>query len=147
MENTLSNYSEKIQRLKSGLFKVADFESTPELVLTIGYLVEDQQVGEQFKDVLYFEDDGRKLALNVTNAETLIELLGDEPAAWPGHKIKLFLGSYKEGRTGEMKPAVRVKAPTDESSKPTGGNGATKETAPTVQPPAPLNDMNDDIPF
>ena len=46
------------------------------------------------KDVLCFEDTGRQLVLNVSNAETLIALFGDEPNNWAGRRVTLYLGSY-----------------------------------------------------
>jgi hypothetical protein len=143
----VSAFSEKVARQKRGYFRTADLDEVRELTLTIAFLAEDQSVFDEVKDVLYFEDDGRQLQLNVTNAEQLISLFGDEPSGWAGRRVTLYLTTYGK----ENKSCIRLKAPgaptqaaTDVSPKPTGGNGTAKETARTAQPPAPFND---EIPF
>src|SRR5262249_29420648 len=127
----MSAFSEKIAKAKAhGFYRISDFETAREITHTVAYLLEDQVVfdGDR-KDILCFEDTGRQLILNVTNAETLIALFGDEPNAWAGRRVTLFLGTYGK----ENKPCVRVKAATGLSaqatSPTTGANGAAKETA------------------
>ena len=103
----MSAYSEKVAKAKHGFYRVADFETVREVTHTIAYLLEDQVVfdGEK-KDILCFEDTGRQLILNVTNAEMLIALFGDEPNGWAGRRVTLYRGSYGK----DNKPCVRVKA-------------------------------------
>jgi|SRR5262245_17457818 len=139
-EVIMSAYSEKIAKLKSGYFRVRDLEDVEgkELTRTIAFLVEDQEVFDEVKDVLHFADDGRQLQMNITNSESLIALLGDEPAEWPGHKITLYIGAYGK----ENKPCIRLKLPGTAN-----GNGSHQkmETIARVAPSTPSFD--DDIPF
>jgi hypothetical protein len=51
-------------------------------------------------DLLIFRDTGKQLQVNVTNGTTLIELFGEEPDDWHGHRITLFVQEYKEGKFG-----------------------------------------------
>jgi hypothetical protein len=134
----MSSYREKINKKKQGFFRTADFEQVNELTLTIAYLVQDEVAFNEEKDVLYFTDDGRRLVVNETNAETLMDLLGDEPSEWPGRQITLYLTTYDDKKSGERKPCIRVRAP--------GTNVVPiKEKAQVAAPPAP--DPNDEIPF
>jgi hypothetical protein len=146
----MSAYSEKIAKQKeTGFYRVADFETVREVTHTIAYLLEDVPLFDGAKkDVLCFEDTARQFVLNVTNAETLLTVLGDDPNKWAGRRVTLYLGSY--GR--DNKPCVRVRAATGISAaapKPAAGaNGATKETTQIVAspPPGPIG-LDDEIPF
>ena len=148
----MSAYSEKVAKAKHGFYRVADFETVREVTHTIAYLLEDQVVfdGEK-KDILCFEDTGRQLIVNVTNAEMLIALFGDEPNAWAGRRVTLYRDSYDR----DNKPCVRIRAATGVSAQtmaptspiPTGANGAAREAQATVpQQPGRL-DLSDEIPF
>jgi hypothetical protein len=136
----MSAYRDKINKKKQGFFRTADFDQVKERTLIIAYLVEDEMVFNEEKDVLYFTDEGRRLDVNAVNAETLMALLGDEPSNWPGHRITLYLTTYKDQKSGEQKPCIRIRAP---------GAGTNevpmKEKARVAAPPAP--DLNDEIPF
>jgi hypothetical protein len=136
----MTAYRDKITKQKQqGYFRTAHFEEVRQMTLTIAYLVEDEQVFDETKDVLYFQDDGRRLQMNVSNAETLMELLGDEPADWVGRRITLYLTTYKDAKSREQKPCIRIRAP--------GTNVVQikQEKAQAAAPPAP--DLKDEIPF
>lgn len=86
----MSEFSERIQRQKeqakqSGFYKVADLEGGKTVTHEISYLVQNQMVFEEEKDVLYFEGSNRQLVVNLTNADVLMEAFGDDPDFWPGH--------------------------------------------------------------
>lgn len=56
----MSEFSERIQRQKeqakqSGFYKVADFEGGKTVTHEISYLVQNQTVFEEERDVLYFD--------------------------------------------------------------------------------------------
>jgi hypothetical protein len=150
----MSAYSEKVAKAKHGFYRVADFETVREVTHTIAYLLEDQVVfdGEK-KDILCFEDTGRQLILNVTNAGMLITLFGDEPNGWAGRRVTLYRGSYGK----DNKPCVRVKAASGAPAQAqmpftdpprSGANGAAKETTQaTASPPPGSPDIDDSIPF
>jgi hypothetical protein len=152
----MSAFSEKIQKAKGhGFYRVADFENIREYTHVIAYLLEDQVVFDERKDILCFADTGRQLVVNVSNAETLITLFGDEPNNWAGRRVTLFLGSYGK----DNKPCVRVRATTGASAQaattapasptPTGANGAAKEPTQTVVSrwSGPLDHSDEIIPF
>ena len=108
----MSAYSDKIAKQKQqGFFRVADVEAG-EVTHTISYLLEDMTDFDEKKDVLVFADTGRQLPLNVTNAETLVSLFGDEPNSWAGKRVTMYLSQYGKDR----KPCLRLKA--------AAGNGA-----------------------
>jgi hypothetical protein len=128
-DENMSAYSDKIAKQKQqGFFRTADVENG-EITHTIAYLLEDMVVFDDKKDVLVFTDTGRQLPLNVTNAEVLINSFGDEPHAWAGKRVTMYLGQYGKDR----KPCLRLKA--------AAGNGAATHQAGT----ASLS--SDEIPF
>jgi hypothetical protein len=87
-------------------------------------------------DVLHFSDTGRTLVLNVTNAEILMDLFGDDPSKWEGNRTTLFLAPYgNEGKLG-----VRLRA----ADAPAPGN--TRETA-VKAAAASKPPFDDEIPF
>ena len=127
----MSDYRDKIMRQKTGYFRTADFDQVKELELTIDHLAQDVVVFEEVKDVLHFVEDGRQLQLNITNAETLMGLLSDEPAQWQGKKITLYLTTYE--KRGVQAPCIRIRAP---------GNSLK-----AISSTAPAPDLDDEIPF
>jgi hypothetical protein len=139
----MSAYSEKIQKLKTGYFRTADFEILKELTLTIDYLAEDVEVFDKVKDVLFFRDDGRQLEMNLTNSETLIKILGDEPAKWGGQKITLYLTTYP-AKNGDPKPCIRIRPPGN--VVPINAPTRTIER-PAAERAADRGDLDDEIPF
>jgi hypothetical protein len=146
----MSEWSDKVARGRGGYFKVTDLEELPgrEITLTVAYMIEGQTVGGQTKDVVYFEDDGRRLALNQPNSEACLVILGDEPLDWPGKRITLFLQSYLDRESGTDKYRVALKAPPGTqaaSPQPSAENGAT--TTPPRKPPPSKSDYEDEIPY
>ena len=128
----MSAFSEKIAKPKTGLYRVADFEDNKEITHVISHLLEDQPMFEKKMDILCFEDTGRQLQLNITNAEFLITNFGDDPATWSGKRVTLALAPY--GR--ESKLGIRLRLPDP------NGDGAA---APTATPAA--TNLDDEIPF
>ena len=135
-ETNMSKYSDKVDRQKqAGLYRVSDLQNgggqSREVTHEIAYLDEDVEMFDRKIDVLHFTDTFKELQVNVTNAEQLIEMFGDEPARWPGNSVTLYLAEYgKEGKLG-----IRLKRPGTATSRPT-----------PVNVPAPVN-MDDEIPF
>jgi hypothetical protein len=135
-EDSMSAYSEKIAKQKqSGLYRVSDFQNGSgqprEITHEIAYLAQDVQKFDREIDVLQFTDTFKQLQVNVTNGELLIEMLGDDPAAWPGNLVTLYLAPYgKEGKLG-----IRVKRPGADTPKP------------VAIVPSREQEMDDDIPF
>jgi hypothetical protein len=138
---TMSAFSERIRGQKKGFFKVADFDGGRETTLTISRLDEEMEVFGKTVDVLNFVETGQQLQLNQTTSEWLLGNLGDDPEAWNGKRVTLFLGEYEFNK--ERKLGIRLKLPGDASP-------ARAETGAGTVPvkrarSADLDD--DDIPF
>jgi hypothetical protein len=104
---------------KGNYFNAKALEDGP-LLLTIshceGRTFESKEAGkpDEQKMVVFFEEDDRALALNVTNWQTIGEIIGDEDTdAWPGHQIVL-VRKKDRGIGGKMDWCVRVEAPEQE---------------------------------
>jgi hypothetical protein len=104
----MSAFSERIRDQKNkGFYKVADLEGGKEVTHTIAYLDEAVPMFGKNVDVLNFSDTARQLQLNLTTAEFLLDTFGDEPKAWEGKAVTLFVADYEY--KGEKKPGIRLK--------------------------------------
>ena len=131
----MSRFSEKVARMKTGVYKVADFDNgITERTHTIDHLEEDVEMFEREVDVLHFEDTGQTLVVNVTNAELLMKAFGEEPSEWKGKRITLFLAPY--GSEGKQGIRVRPVTATIHVGVPVRTNPQRSDA-----------DMNDEIPF
>jgi hypothetical protein len=148
----MSKYSDKIASQKTGMYRVADLQGPiTEVTHTIDYLEEDQ-IGFDGKtiDILHFRDTQKTLSLNITNAETLIALFGDEPSKWSGHRVTLYVGFY--GRNLD-KPGIRLKAPDAPAGTKTAGasvNGPqpiTENESGAIALPSRSADLDDEVPL
>jgi hypothetical protein len=138
----MSAYSEKIANQKRGFYRAADFEGdVKEITHEIAYLLEDQVIFDESKDVLCFSDTGRQLQVNTTNAETLISLFGNEPDGWASQRVTLYLAPY--GSQGKL--GIRLKSPTP--SKPVSGNGVAKEPTQVTDTRSLASAIDNEIPF
>ena len=75
--------------------------------------VKVEPVGDKEKPVLHFED-GTAMVLNITNANSIKHLHGDETDLWTGKSITLYMDQVPF--RGEIVPAIRVR--TAEASAP-----------------------------
>lgn len=101
------------------------------------------------KAVLHFRGKDKTLPLNITNANMVAELHGDETDDWEGKAITLY--TCKVDFQGKRVLAIRVKeAPSQRQAQP------VRASRPTPPPPpaddfdgdAPVSDLTDeDIPF
>jgi hypothetical protein len=103
----MSAFSERIRDQKQGFYKVADFEGGKELTHTISHLDEAVEMFKKTVDILNFSDTARQLQLNQTNAEFLLDTFGDEPKAWQGKAVTLYV--YEYNIKGEKTPGIRLK--------------------------------------
>jgi hypothetical protein len=111
----------------SKYLKAADLNDEQHLLIM--ERAEFEQLGDDRKLILYFQNQKKGLVLNKTNANTIAAQYGDDTDEWIGKEIVLFEAMVDfQGKTG---PAIRVRAP--------------KKKAPPK--PAPKDDMNDEVPF
>jgi hypothetical protein len=104
----MSAFSERVRDQKQGgFYKVADLEGGKERTHTISHLDEEVQMWGKTVDILNFNDTARQLQINQTNAEFLLDTFGDEPKAWEGKAVTLYLAEYEY--KGEKKLGIRLK--------------------------------------
>jgi len=130
----------------SNYLKCVDLGGQPRIVKVRTCVMEELGQGKdkEKKPVLYFEKGPKGLVLNVTNANTITKVYGDDTANWIGKPIEIY--PTQTEFKGDMVDAIRVRVPdVDPRSTP----------APTPPPPptaaAPMADdnlddeLNDDI--
>jgi hypothetical protein len=138
-ETNMSAFSERIRSQSKGTFKVADFEKTKELALTIASLDEAVQMFGKEVDLLNFVETGKQLQLNQTTAEFLLDNFGDDPKTWPGKKLVLYLTTFEY--QGETKSGIRLRLLGTTAPKP--GDSKTRAQSADVRKP----DLDDEIAF
>ena len=150
-EKTMSAFSERVQaqreeqkekQKETGIFKVADFPSGKELLLTVRYLDEQVAMFGKEVDLLNFVETGRQLQLNLTTAEWLIDNLGGDPEDWPGKQVVLHLAEYEYNK--EKKLGIRLKLPSTPHAAPTATRSSAGDGASVKRPRSA--DLDDEIP-
>lgn len=62
---------------------------------------------DEHQNVCYFEEDSLPMVLNVTNCETITQILGtDNINDWPGHKIAIYASKTTFGK--KQVPCLRI---------------------------------------
>ena len=70
-----------------------------------------EQVGEEQKPMLYFQESEKPLVLNKTNAKTVSTLHGAETNDWKGKRITLYSTEVEFGGKTQLGIRIRLKAP------------------------------------
>jgi hypothetical protein len=89
----------------SAFVKVANLANGPQ-----GKTVESVDEGQYGRPVITFTD-GKRLSVNVTNVNTLIELFGEDSTDWVGKRVELYVGPLRNQDGGES-DGVKVRLPT-----------------------------------
>ncbi len=115
----------------STYLKAGDLGGQPRIVTVRTCVMEELGQGKdkEKKPVLYFEKGPKGLVLNVTNANTITKVYGDDTANWTGKPIEIY-PTQTEFR-GDMVDAIRVRVPDAEPS------ATTAAVPPAAPPPAP----------
>ena len=97
----------------SNYIRACDLEGRGDVTVTIRQLhldeVHNSETNEkETKSVLYFTKGTKGLILNVTNAETIAQLYGDDTDGWTGQRIALFLQPGVKA-FGKVWNAVRIR--------------------------------------
>lgn len=119
-------------------FSASDFDGVG-LEMTIGNVM-NQQVGADFKPVIYFHGQEKGLVLNPTNNKLMIAMLGHESKEWTGKKIVLF--SFTAMFQGQ--PQLRIGVRNADGRAPPAG---AAQVADYSQRRSAAEDMNDEMPF
>jgi hypothetical protein len=89
------------------------------------------------KPVLSFVGKEKKLVLNATNWDVIVEITGCEDSRdWPGHKVELFPTTTL--MAGRRVDCIRIRRPSV---------SGPEVAAPPPAPPPPADDMSDESPF
>lgn len=101
--------------------------------------VQEEQIGADNKQILYFQGKERGVVLNKTNANNIATLYGCETDDWHGKEITLVEAMVDF--QGKSVPAIRMKAP-PRPAAPKRPDPISSGLAPPMKA-----DMDDDIPF
>ena len=107
-EKRLMNIND-VYESTSNFLKAADLKgNTIRLIITeVGQHTFDEGTPKaKTQIVLSFKDKEKKLGLNVTNARTIAEQLGDDTDNWTGKEIKIYPTKTDFG--GEMVDCIRI---------------------------------------
>jgi hypothetical protein len=96
--------------------------------------IENVEEGNYGMPVITFSD-GKRLSLNKTNTNTLIELFGDDSDDWVGQRIELYVGPLRY--QGTETDGIKVRRPGSDE----------KPEAAVASASAARDDMDDEIPF
>lgn len=81
------------------------------MIMTIDRVEFESIVDNEMKPVAYFREASKGLVLNKTNANTIMDIVGNpETDAWKGWAIELF--PFVTEFNGRMVPCIRVRKPT-----------------------------------
>jgi len=118
--------------LPSTWLKAVDFER-PALLTIKRFSVE--QMGDDKRPVVWFEEVEKGLGLNIVNGSTIEDICGSaDPQRWLGHKVVLY--KTQTDFKGTRTDCIRIRAP-----KP----GAVAKPEPAPEPQFTATD--DDVPF
>lgn len=123
----------------SNYLRASDFPKPT--LLTISH-VKMEDIGDDHKPVLYFQELDKGLCLNKTNGNTIADVYGDDSDDWKGQQIVAFETPVQF--QGRMVQAVRVRKPKPQAKPHAPLPPAPLKKANDIDPP---DDMNDDIPF
>jgi hypothetical protein len=90
----------------SSYLRATDF--TKPTLATMSH-VKMEDIGDDHKPVLYFQELEKGLVLNKTNGNAIADIYGDDTGDWTGQHIVLF--ETMVDYMGKMVPAVRVRKP------------------------------------
>jgi len=124
------------EMIQSKFLRKEDFEE--DRVLTIRGLKLEDMPGDDGtqKWVLYFKEEAKGMALNVTTIRVLEAAFGDDSDMWLGKRVMVYVDpSVSFG--GKVVGGLRIRTP--RKPKP-------EATAP-APPPAAADEFHDDIPF
>lgn len=87
--------------------------------------IERENIGDDYKPVIYFRGQQKGLVLNRTNANTIVEMHGEDPRNWPGKEIAIF--PTRVDFKGKRTDAIRVQFVQPQPSNMTPHNPQTGE--------------------
>lgn len=108
----------------SNYIKAADLQNQNVMVVIERIQIED--VGDETKPVLYFQNKAKGMVLNKTNANNIALVYGDETDDWLGKELVLY--PTMVDFQGRSVPAIRVRVPAPRER--TSGRAAAADAAP-----------------
>lgn len=122
--------------IQSKFLRKEDFEE--DRVMTIKNVKLEDMPGDdgQQKWVLYFREETKGMALNVTTIRVLEQAFGDDSDHWIGNKVKVYVDP-NVSFGGRVVGGLRLRTPKQ----------GPKAPPPQQSAPAPDDGFDDDIPF
>lgn len=122
--------------IQSKFLRKEDFEE--DRVMTIKNVKLEDMPGDdgQQKWVLYFREEQKGMALNVTTIRVLEQAFGDDSDHWIGNKVKVYVDP-NVSFGGRVVGGLRLRTPKQ----------GPKAPPPPQQPVTTDNEFDDDIPF
>jgi hypothetical protein len=122
--------------IQSKFLRKEDFEE--DRVMTIKNVKLEDMPGDdgQQKWVLYFREEAKGMALNVTTIRVLEQAFGDDSDHWIGNKVKVYVDP-NVSFGGRVVGGLRLRTPKQ----------GPKAPPPPQEKPATDNEFDDDIPF
>ena len=97
---------------------------------------------QQTKTVLYFTNTRKKLPLNKTNWNAIVDVTGEvDSDHWRGHRIELYSSTTE--MNGKTLPCIRIRTP---AVRQVGPPPLARTDAAVARSDA-ANDLDDEIPF
>ncbi len=126
----------------SNYLKCADLGGRPRVVNVRTCVMEELGRGKdkETKPVLYFSKCPKGLVLNVTNANTISKVYGDDTANWTGKPIEIYPTQTEFG--GGMVDAIRIRVP---DADPRSMPASTTSPAPTAAAPMADDNLDDEL--
>ena len=124
------------EMIQSKFLRKEDFDE--DRILTIkGVKLEDMpgDQGDQ-KWVLYFREEPKGMALNVTTIRVLEQAFGDDSDKWIGNRVKVYVDP-NVSFGGKIVGGLRLRAP----------KAGPKAPSPQPEPATTADEFSDDIPF
>src|SRR5271170_1624526 len=119
------------QVFKSRWLNVVDLKGQDVTVTIRSCDFEEVGMEREERAILSFKNRVKRLILNRTNWDTLVQAFGDESDHWIGAEIVLYAGEARYN--GKLMPALRIR---DTPAAKT----ANSASAPPKAPDAPIND-------
>lgn len=112
------------------------------LVLTIRHMEVEKMRDGTDKPVLYFDEEGKGLALNKTNAKTIEKLYGDDTDEWEHQRITLYPSEVVFN--GENVACIRIRNKRPKPTVPPNGAQKPAPGKPVTNPSAVRPNNTDD---
>jgi hypothetical protein len=127
------------EMIQSKFLRKEDFMEEDRVLTIKGLKLEDMPGDDgQQKWVLYFREEAKGMALNVTTIRVLEQAYGDDSDHWIGNRVKVYVDP-NVSFGGRIVGGLRLRTPKQGPKAPA--------PPPKTETPAEDHEFNDDVPF